>query len=77
MSLKSTLTKFMGQSVTKAIFSIIIGSTLPSIYHDHDRTRRDLGLLWQPDDRYLDAAGILAVDCRRRARALKGPSCFP
>jgi hypothetical protein len=35
MSLKAMLTKFMDQSVTKAIFSIsIIGSTLPSIYHD-------------------------------------------
>ena len=35
MSIKSTLTKFMDQSVTKAIFSMsIIGSALPSIYHD-------------------------------------------
>jgi hypothetical protein len=35
VSIKSTLKKFMDQSVTKAIFSIsIIGSALPSIYQD-------------------------------------------
>jgi hypothetical protein len=44
MSIKSTLTKFMDHSVIKAIFSIsIIGSALPSIYHD---VTTGQGLTW-------------------------------